>query len=649
MSDLDRLKGIGESTRKKLAKLGIFSIRDLVYHFPRRFIDRRKALKIADLVFIDNEDYHSIGHVIQLQEIRSKTGKPLTTAIIKDETSSINVIWFNSHYVKKIVDVGDRVIISGLCEKGRLINPKIRKYTSDQDLKEFAILEAIYPETKSLSSKVLANLIKQIFDFNLFREDEILSPMIMQAENLMDINSALRTMHFPQDIQSWHRARERIAFDEIYRILLEVKQRKEEAVKYQSFKFSIDEVAHTKLMESLPFKLTDSQVKAIQEIYTDLQKSIPMHRLLNGDVGSGKTIVAAFAAMQAVCNHKQVIFLAPTSILASQHHQFFEKIFQDFGVNIHLITSNTKSTVKKLRKHGGHFADKEIFIGTHALLFNIDLFNNVGLVIIDEQHKFGVKQRETLEMLRSVSNLVRLPHVLSMSATPIPRTLALTLYGDLDVSILYKPSIRKRVITKCIYDEDIQEKMYEWIRHEIRTKKYQVYVVCPLIEESEKSDIRSAIQEYDNLRKRYPEFNIALLHGKMKGSVKDKIIEDFKEGKIDILVSTSVVEVGIDNPNAVIMIVEGADRFGLAQLHQIRGRVGRSDIQSYCFLKTTNNIRSPHLEFFAENHDGFVVAEYDLQKRGPGEVYGYVQSGIPKLKVANILDIDFIKRVKQYL
>ncbi len=649
MSDLDRLKGIGDSTLKKLTKLGIFSIRDLVYHFPRRFIDRRKALKIADLVFIDHEDYHSIAQVIKLQEIRSKTGRRLTTAVIKDDTSTINVIWFNSHYVKKIINVGDLVIISGPCEKGRLINPKIRKYTNDKDLEEFATLEAIYPETKNLSSKVISNLVKQIFDFNMFIEDEVLSPVIMQAENLMDINSALKNMHFPKDLESWYRARERIAFDEIYRILLEVKQRKEEEVEYQSFKFSIDNLAHKKLMESLPFKLTESQVRAIQEIYTDLRKTIPMHRLLNGDVGSGKTVVAAFAAMQAICNHKQVIFLAPTSILASQHYQFFEQIFRDFSVNIHLITSNTKSNVKKLKKHGGHFTDKDIFIGTHALLFNIDLFENVGLVIIDEQHKFGVKQRETLERLRSVSNLVRLPHVLSMSATPIPRTLALTLYGDLDVSILYKPSIRKHVITKCIYDEDIQEKMYEWIRHEIRTKKYQVYVVCPLIEESEKSDMKSAIQEYENLRKRYPEFNIAILHGKMKGSIKDQIIQDFKEGKIDILVSTSVIEVGIDNPNAVIMIVEGADRFGLAQLHQIRGRVGRSDIQSYCFLKTTNNIRAPHLEFFANNHDGFVVAEYDLQRRGPGEVYGYVQSGIPKLKVANILDVDFIKRVKQYL
>ena len=650
MSDLLELKGVGAVLAKKLEKLGVFSIQNLVYHFPTRYIDRRRELKIADLYITENENYFCKAKISKIQQIRIRGGRIIVNGTVEDDTGKINVTWFNNPYIISNFTVGDIVLISGQPQGNKLINPKIRKYNDTNDIFEFGKVEAIYPETRGIKSALISKLVKQIFEKKLFQPKEILPKKAILEQNLIDIQDAVQIMHSPENEEKLKEAKKRIAFEEIYNILLEVKKKKLALAKFKSNKIKINKEIHESIILKLPFDLTESQKKAIEEIYSDMQKSIPMHRLLNGDVGSGKTIVATFASLQAIQNNYQVVFLAPTGILAMQHYQVLQNIIKDTDIKIHLVTSATKNLTKKLKDEISDKNNKEIFIGTHALLFNLDILKNVGLLIIDEQHKFGVKQREILENLNS-QNLGKkyLPHVLTMTATPIPRTLALTLYGDLEVSILQKPITRKSIITKCIYDEPTQSKMYEWIRKKIKENKYQIYVVCPLIEESQLLDTKSAVKEFEKLKGLFPEFNIEILHGKIKSDLKDKILDDFKNGKIDILVSTSVIEVGIDNPNATIMIIEGAERFGLAQLHQIRGRVGRSDIQSYCFLKTTNNTPSERLEYFATHQDGFEVAEYDLQSRGPGEVYGNAQSGIPKLKVANILDLELIKTVRQYL
>lgn len=647
--DLLKLKGIGPAVIKKLEKLSVLNAKDLIYHFPSRYIDRRKELKIADLHMINDDNWHSIGFIRKLSTFRIRGGRMIVNGAIEDDTGMIKVQWFNNPYLMSNIKNDDKVVFSGKPEKGKLTNPKIKKVLSDQDVLDFGKIEAIYPETKGLKSYQISKLVLNALESEWFRNlKENLPKKILQEEKLIARSNAIRIIHFPPSLDEVKVAQERIAFEEIFYILKLIKRRKSKLKKFKAYPNTINETAQNELESKLSFALTESQKKAISEIFDDLKKQNPMHRLLNGDVGSGKTIVALSAAFQVLNNNRQVIFLAPTAVLANQHYNMTKSLLTEYGVQIHLVTSDTRSEINKLKAELNDSENQEIFIGTHALLYHTELFNNIGLVIIDEQHKFGVKQREMLENFMHSSINEKIPHVLSMSATPIPRSLALTIFGDLEVSILAKPQERKKIITRVIYDEDTQEKMYAWIRNEIKINKSQVYVVCPLIQDSEVLDTKSAITEFENLTKKFPEFNVEILHGKIKSKEKEAILNRFKQKEVDILVSTSVIEVGIDNPNATIMIIEGAERFGLAQLHQIRGRVGRSEKQSYCFLKSTGNFEDERLNFFAGENDGFKIAEFDLQKRGPGEVYGEAQSGIPNLKVAKITDIELIQRVKKY-
>lgn len=659
--DLKDIKGIGPVKLRKLENLGIYNLRDLFFHFPFRYVDRKKSLKIMDLVLVQDESFHVLATIEKLQAIRIRGGRMITNGVLSDDTGTIGIMWFNNPYIVSNFKVGDKVLVSGKPEKKKLINPKIRKVRDDFDLdsqiNEFAKIESIYSETRGINSAMINSFVKNALPNLEITIKDTLPKKIVKAENLLNLHQAIKQIHFPENLKEVEEARERLAFDEIYRILKLVQKRKEKLKGFEAPVLHIDENLNQELISSLPFELTESQKVAVSEIFSDTQKKFPMHRLINGDVGAGKTLVAALLAAQFFSNNHQVILLAPTGVLAKQHYDFFISFFEKLPIKIHLVTSTTKKEIDKLEKEINDSDQKELFIGTHALLYRLDLFKNIGLVIIDEQHKFGVEQRELLENLglqknkeESINNKEKfLPHVLSMSATPIPRSLALTLYGDLEVSILQKPLERQKIITKCIFEQETMDKMYSWIGNEIEKKNAQVYVVCPLIEESEKIDSKSVIKEFETLQKVYPHFNISLLHGKIKAKEKDEILQNFLAGKIDILVSTSVIEVGINNPNATIMIIEGAERFGLAQLHQIRGRVGRSDKQSYCFLKTTNNEPNDRLNFFSENNDGFAIAEYDLLHRGPGEVYGNTQSGLPKLKIASIFDIEFIKKVKEYL
>lgn len=653
--NLTDIKGIGTAKVKLLENIGIIEVKNLFYHFPYRYIDRKKALLVNDLFQIDYEDYHCIGEISKLSTIRLRGGRQLVNAKLSDDTGEIAITWFNNPYIALNYKNGDKVVISGKPEKKKIINPKIRKYNDESDIEVFAKLEPIYSETRGLKSNVINTFVKNALPHLDTFVIDTLPEKIRKAEGLIDLKKAIELIHFPESSADIEIARKRLAFDEIYRILKLVQKRKKQLQKFASISLDVDEDLHNSLVESLPFELTQSQRESVGEIFGEIQKfrpkNTPMHRLLNGDVGSGKTLVAGLVAAQFLKQNHQVILLAPTSVLAKQHYDFFTQFFSKQNFQIHLVTANTGKKFDKFRAELEDSLGNELFIGTHALLNRLDSFNKVGFIIIDEQHKFGVRQREMLENLRQMKSSLTnyLPHVLSMSATPIPRSLALTLYGDLVVSFLQKPIERKPIITKVICDKKTLNKMYDWVENQIIKNKTQVYIVCPLIDESEKIDIKSATNEFENIKNRYPSFRIELLHGRIKPKVKDEILNRFNSGEIDILVTTSVIEVGINNPNATIMIIEGAERFGLAQLHQIRGRVGRSYKQSYCFLKPTLPLPNERLDYFSTNNDGFKIAEYDLLSRGPGEVYGNIQSGLQKLKIASIFDIEFIKKVKSYI
>lgn len=607
---------------------------------------------------VNEETFHCIGTIHHIKKILLRNRREMSTAQLKDDTGYINATWFNNPYIASQYKEGDQVIFSGVMSKGKFSNPKIKKIHSQEDIDRFAKIEAVYPETKGLKSYLINGYIKEVVTHLPENSELLFEPLpktVRESEGLLPVITGLQFIHFPQNQEELKRARERFGFEEIYKILLLARERKKHIVSIPATPLQINQAKHEELLKHVSFELTPSQEKALQEIFADMQKKAPMHRLLNGDVGSGKTIVAAAAMRQTVANGMQAVLLAPTSVLARQHYETFSRLLQNTDVDIFLETSSTRKHItskQELLAQEGSLTN-QILIGTHALLHRAKLLHNVGMVVIDEQHRFGVAQREFLEQAGQVQSAKRspqaLPHTLSMSATPIPRSMALTFFGDIEVSFLEKPVERKPIITRIISNQTIESQMYEWIRTQIARNNAQIYVVCPLIEESKVIDARAVTMEFESLKKLYPEFKVELLHGRLSQTVKDEILSRYKAQDFHMLVSTSVIEVGIDNPNATIMIIEGAERFGLAQLHQIRGRVGRSEKQSYCFLKPTQLQSNSRIEFFADTNDGFKIAEYDLKTRGPGEVYGDIQAGIPDLKIANIMDIELVKKVKEYI
>jgi len=468
---------------------------------------------------------------------------------------------------------------------------------------------------------------------------------IIKAEKLMDLPTAVKNIHFPENDELLKSARERLSFDELFLLQLKVLTKKKQWQKISSKEeksMTTKKETLKKFTDSLSFDLTNAQKQTVKEILEDLEKPFPMHRLLQGDVGSGKTIVAIIAALNTIYNGHQVVLMAPTEILAKQHYQSFLKFLKEHSLNIQFIAGSTSTGQKKEVIKQMKTGTCDIVIGTHALIQDQIGFKNLGLAIIDEQHRFGVKQRAKLK------EIGKSPHLLSLSATPIPRTLAITVYGDQDLSIIDEmPPGRQRIITRIVPEEKRQD-AYRWIEDQVR-KGRQTFVICPLIDESDFLEVKSVLQEYERLSEHiFKDLSVGLLHGRLKQEEKDQIMEDFNENKTNILVSTSVIEVGIDVPNATIMIIEGTERFGLAQLHQFRGRVGRGEHQSYCFLFTdklaTDGLK--RLKAMEKHHSGFKLAEIDLEIRGPGEIYGVRQSGIPDLKMASLTDSELIARAR---
>jgi len=649
-TEIIKLNRVGLTTAKRLKKLGIENANDLLFHFPFRYDDYSKTKKISELN--TGDIVNVIGQIEFIQNKRSpKKRMYITETLISDKSDSLRVIWFNQPFIAKNLKVGDKVSISGKVEEDHLGNLMISPIY--EKINNFIIhTKGIIPNyhlTENITQKQIRFLIKNIIHL---ANDIIdwLPEEIINKNKLLKINEAIYKIHFPKNWQEAEAARKRLAFNELFllQIQAQIIKNNNNFQKSQPLLYC-DKVK--KFVDSLPYELTTSQKKATWKIIKDMNNNKPMVRLLEGDVGSGKTIVAVIIAYNVFLNKKKTVVMVPTEILAKQHYNNICKLLTNFNVKICLITSGLKNINYDLNNNGklkpqSIIDSSDIIIGTHALLQDELNFNNLGLIIIDEQHRFGVEQRK---LITEKSNDYFMPHLLSMTATPIPRSLALALYGDLDISILDEmPKGRKKIITKIVSERN-RQKAYQFIKNEI-LKRRQVFVICPLIDYSDKLGVKAVKQEYEKLKNIiFPELSIGILHGKMKIKEKEETMKKFLKNEINIMVSTSVIEVGVDVPNTSVMMIEGADRFGLAQLHQFRGRVGRSEHQSYCILFSESN--SPNtikrLNTLVDCYDGFSLAKMDLNFRGPGEVYGIIQAGFPELKIASLFDYELMLKAKK--
>lgn len=634
------LKGVGKAQSQKFGKLGIETIQNLLFHIPFKYRDTSEILNITDFKSIQEGTF--LGQIAEVKNIYTRRGKVLTKVKVADATDSIDLSYFNQSYLSKTLKQKEWYIFDGkISLKGKtknIYNPKYEKYTGDiSEQKHLGKIIGIYHETEGLSSRNIRNILSNIkSDIKNILIDPI--PKDILGDEI-SLEKSIQIVHFPKTREELPKAFGRLALDEMLRIALKLEKEKQERDKLKSIPILEDKVLTKDFVNSLPFELTNDQKKNIEEILKDISKKNPMNRLLNGDVGSGKTVVAAIAILQCIRNGHSAAILAPTTVLAQQHFETFKTFLKPFDVDIQLWISSKKTEPN---------SNSRLIIGTHAVLYKTDIPKNLNLVIVDEQHRFGVEQREKLLKGENI------PHYLTMTATPIPRSLTEIVFGSTKVSVIKeKPKNRIDIDTRYVPYKKRND-CFEWINKKIKDSKYieQAFIVYPIIEESETLDAKAVLTEFQNLKSnQFKDLKVELLHGKLKDKEKNEIIERFRKKEINILISTSVIEVGIDIPDASIMVIEDAHRFGLAQLHQLRGRVGRGTIQSYCFVIPSKNEEKnestiDRLKYFASHNSGFDVAEYDLQKRGPGEVYGIKQSGIPQFKVASLTDIPLFKRAK---
>ncbi len=619
------LPGVGSNTADKLSVLGINTLFDLLYHLPFRYEDRSVISRIGELQ--PGETVTVIAVLETIKNVFTRRGKILQQAEISDSTGKMQAIWFNQTYLIKNLIPGQMYAWYGKVDvfnrKKCLIVPDIESI--DHDNIHTGRIVPIYPETAGITSKWLRTKIKSILDTLDIQE-------YLPADYGLPLwKNCLDQVHFPNSLELVEPSRKRLAIDELLLLQLAALKHKQDWQSTQlAHQLNIDAARVAKFINALPFSLTQSQHQIINQLLIDLSQNQPMNRLLEGDVGSGKTVVAALATYLAAANGFQSIVLAPTQILANQHFHTFSKFLSPFGINIGLVTGATKKFDKQT----------QVYVGTHALLSKQFSLKNVALVIIDEQHRFGVAQR-SLAVSSGQS-----PHVLTMTATPIPRTIALTLYGDLDLSILSDMPPGRLPVKTWLVPESKRDSSYKWINEQLRNGHSQCFWICPFIEESETmKSVRAVTVEYENLKVIFKDFSIGLLHGRMKPKEKDLILEEFRNGKYQILVSTPVIEVGVDIPAASIMVIEAANRFGLAQLHQLRGRVGRSSQQSYCLLFADTD--TARLRSMENHHSGLELAEIDLRLRGPGDVYGLAQHGTPGFKIAKFTDIELINTARE--
>ena len=688
---IQNVSKIGPTYQKRLKKFGIKTVQDILFHFPSRYNDFSDIISISEALGKSAKNVCIQGEVIKIKDSRTfRKWMSLTEVIVKDENAEIKVIWFNQPYMTKTLKEGDFVCLAGKISSNKegvyLSNPiyeKINEWTKNDSLTHTGRIIPVYPETKGVTSRWFRFIIKPLLVRFVNIIPESLPPEIIKKYKFLPTNEALWQLHFPDSFESADAAKARFSFEELFLIQLSVLKQKAKLMQFKAPACKMDASLMKEFTESLSFKLTDSQKKCSFQILKDLEKSIPMSRLLEGDVGSGKTVVATMASLSVIKNGFQVAFMAPTEILAKQHFKEIAKLLSKFDIKIGLLTAKDSrileeekisETSRKNLLNDLKNGQIDILIGTHALIQKGVSFKNLALVIIDEQHRFGVSQRAQL-----FKGLKLMPHFLSMTATPIPRTLALTVYGDLDLSLITEmPKDRKKIKTLIVEPKD-RKTAYDFIEKEAKAGK-GIFVICPKIEPKKPStgsgqnifagsaqtfssfsprnynlislsinDVKAVKEEYEKLSKDiFPNLRITMLHGKMKPPEKERIMLDFQKGEIDILVSTSVVEVGVDVPRATVMMIEGTERFGLAQLHQFRGRVGRSDMQSYCFLFTTSpdQLNRKRLKAMVNSNDGFKLAQIDLEIRGPGNLYGSQQWGIPDMAMQGLSNIFLVEKTR---
>lgn len=649
---LSALNRVGQSTAQSLKKLGLETVQDLLFYFPFRYDDFSQATPIDQIS--PGQNVSITGTIELIQNKRSaKQRRQLTEALVSDETGLIKVIWFNQPFITQNLKPGDKVSLAGKTAESygqlSLVSPQYEK-VGTSDLIHTQGLVPVYHLNSDFSQKQLRFLIKQALPA-IDKLEEWLPNNILKDLKLLPLAQAVNDAHFPSDLEHALAARKRLGFSELF-----LRQLRAQSLKFQlknktAPKLEFQELLTRQFVQSLPFTLTAGQKQAAWEILQDINQEAPMSRLLEGDVGSGKTVVAAMALFNTAINKYQGALMAPTEILASQHYQTIFKLLNPFNVKLALLTGSQTDANFDLPKNKKDRREliinqAEIIIGTQALIQDYNI-TKLALVIVDEQHRFGVKQRQKLQ--QSGGGLW--PHFLSMTATPIPRSLALAIYGNLDLSLIKElPKNRKPIITKIIAEEQ-RPQAYAFVQKQINEGR-QVFIICPLVEESDKLGVKSATAEYKRLQNDiFPNLAIGLIHGRLKSADKEKVMREFAEGKSKILVATAVVEVGVDIPNASVMMIEGAERFGLAQLHQFRGRVGRGEQQSYCLLITSTDQQNPktaeRLQALSKYNDGLSLAKIDLKLRGAGDLYGLVQSGFPELRIASLFDYELIKKAQQ--
>jgi len=648
-SPVSIIDGLGPVREKVLNDKGLFTLNDFLYYFPRKHLDRTSINSINELSKGDSGTI--IASVETFGEKPIRKGK-IFQVIVSDGTGILTLSWFNGgRYIKKIMKIGLRLVIFGKVEwyNGFVItHPEFEILDEGENNVFSGGVIPIYPMTKEFASigleqRRLRKIIQTILDSKISIPD-FFSLQIIKQYQLISLNKALRLIHFSKNVDELKLAIRRLKFDEHFflQLLVALKKHNIQTIGTEAMP-DIGPYFKT-ISRSLDFELTKAQKKVIQEIHSDLKISRPMNRLIQGDVGCGKTIVAILVSSLAVGNNMQVAVMAPTEILARQHYLSFKNEFDKVNIPSSLLVGKMKKMERDPILKGLQKGKISIVIGTHALIQNDVKFKKLGLVIIDEQHRFGVNQR--LHILEKGSN----PHLMSMTATPIPRTLSITYHGDMDLSIIDELPANRIPVTTKIVDQSKMIKVYDFIRNKIKLGR-QAIVVYPLVEESEKSDLAAAVQNHELLSNvQFPKINVGLIHGKMKPQEKEEIINKFNKNKIKILVSTTVVEVGLDVPNATIMIVEHAERFGLTQLHQLRGRVGRGTEKSYCILVKRNqsNVSRTRLEIMERTNDGFLIADEDLKLRGPGEVFGIKQSGFFQYKIADVVkDVKIIREARE--